>query len=105
MNMCTFFNPQIGQMYVLEAQMTGMEGFVHIGYMKKIFSSKRTCAEYYDEFHPHMRSLAENQTWASALDDSNLRYVVRRYEGEYLNLEPFGGKRRMTLPPHTVPRK
>ena len=92
-------------MYVLEAQMKGVEGCVHIGYMNKVFSSKRTCAEYYDEFHPHMRSLSGCENWASAFDASNLRYVVRRYEGEYLNLAPFGGKRRKTLPPHTVPRK
>jgi hypothetical protein len=83
-------------MYVLEAQMPGMEGYVHIGYHNKVFESKKEAARYYDSFHLHMPSLNSRQNWCSELNPAtNLRHVVRRYEGEYLNLPSFGTSRRI----------
>jgi len=64
--------------------------FEHIGYMNKFFLTKQEACDYYDLHNPQMRSLNEYGTWQSDYDPiTYLRYVVRKYYGEYLKIEPF----------------
>ena len=52
----------------------------HIGYIDKLFSTKKEASEYYDRFNPHMRSLNAHNTWRSDWDPrTKLMYIVRRY--------------------------
>ena len=87
-------------MYVLEVQKFYPDGhilhpewlgkFDHIGYIKKIFNTKKQAAEYYDLYNPNMRKLNINNTWNSDWDPvTYLRYVVREYNGEYLKIQEF----------------
>ena len=80
--------------YVLEAQQffnippVGCNSkFVHVGYMDKIFKTKRSASDYYDQHNPHMRPLNAHKTWQSDWDtNTRLRYIVRRYYGENRNI-------------------
>jgi len=90
--------------YILEAQKFYPDGFTlhpewnglyeHIGYMNKIFTTKKDACAYYDKYNKHMRKLNANNTLSGMLrsdydPESKILYVVREYGGEYLKLEPF----------------
>lgn len=86
--------------YVLEVQRFDSDGHIihpewngkseHIGYMNKMFRTKQAACDYYDKFNPHMRSLNAHNTWCSDWDPKScLRYIVRKYYGEYLKVSPF----------------
>ena len=88
------------KLFILEAQKFYSDGhikhpewkgkFDHIGYVKKVFKSMNEAAEYYDIHHPKMRKLNSFGTWRSDWDpQTDLRYVVREYSGEYLKIEEF----------------
>ena len=63
--------------------------FEHIGYINKLFRTKKEAGDYYDQFHPHMRRLNAHKTWRSdCAPNTNLRYVVREYSGEFLKITP-----------------
>jgi hypothetical protein len=64
--------------------------FEHIGYMNKIFKTKKNACEYYDKFNPHMRSLDAHNNWISDwVPKTFLRYIIRIYSGECLNIDKF----------------
>jgi hypothetical protein len=64
--------------------------FEHVGYMDKVFLSKKAACEYYDGYNSHMRSLNAHHTWKSDWDpNDNYRYVVRSYSGECLTIPTF----------------
>lgn len=86
--------------YVLEVQRFDINGHTihpewngkaeHIGYMNKIFKTKNDACNYYNNHHPHMRSLNAHNTWISDWEpNTKLRYVVRNFNGEYLKILPF----------------
>jgi hypothetical protein len=64
--------------------------FEHIGYMNKLFRTKKEASDYYNQFNPNMRALNSNKNWRSDWNpDTKLRYLVREYSGEYLKIDPF----------------
>jgi hypothetical protein len=72
----------------LGTQCTG--NYIHVGYMNYVFKTKTRAAEYYNRYNPHMKSLSKNSKWVSDWDpDTHLRYVVRTYNGETKNIQPF----------------
>jgi len=86
--------------YVLEVQRfdynecnehSGSKGkSLHIGYMNKVFNTKRNACEYYDKYNPHMRPLNSLENYRSDWDPSTrLMYVIREYFYEYLTISPF----------------
>ena len=86
--------------YILEVQRFDSHGhnihpewngkYEHIGYMNKLFQTKKEASDYYDKFNPHMRSLNAHNTWCSDWDPkNNLKYIVRKNFGEYLKISPF----------------
>jgi hypothetical protein len=79
------------QKYISDEEVDHMNGkFTHVGYMDKIFHSKRKACEYYDMHNNHMRSLNAHGTWRSDWDPhTRFRYVVREYGGECRNFSPF----------------
>jgi triacylglycerol esterase/lipase EstA (alpha/beta hydrolase family) len=90
--------------YILEAQQFYPDGFTihpewnglyeHIGYMNKIFTTKKEACAYYDKYNKNMRKLNANNTLSGMLRsdydlETKILYVVREYGGEYLKLPPF----------------
>ena len=86
--------------YILEVQRFDPNGHIlypewngkseHIGYMNKVFITKKEAAEYYDLHNPHMRKLNLHRTWAYDNDpNTNLQYIVREHYYEYLKIPPF----------------
>jgi hypothetical protein len=86
--------------YILEVQKFNINGHIdfpaytgkceHIGYMNKLFKSKKEAAEYYDKYNPHMRKLNAIENWCSDWDPSScLMYIVREHFYEYLKLPSF----------------
>jgi len=64
--------------------------FVHVGYMKKIFNTKKAAVEYYNVHNPHMRTLNAHGTWKSDWDPTTrLRYIPRVYHGVRMTLASF----------------
>jgi hypothetical protein len=62
----------------------------HIGYMNKIFTTKKEAGDYYHLHNPHMRIVTSEYGWCSDWDpDTKLVYVVRKYTGEFLHVSPF----------------
>ena len=91
--------------YILEVQKFNINGHIdyptyngkceHIGYMNKLFKSKKEAAEYYDKYNPHMRKLNAHENWCSDWDpNSCLIYIVREHFYEYLKLPPFGDNKK-----------
>jgi hypothetical protein len=86
--------------YILEVQRFDTNGHIlhpewngkleHVGYMNKIFATKKQACDYYDIHNPHMRSLNAHNTWRSDWDPTTkLMYVVRKHYIEYLKIPPF----------------
>ena len=64
--------------------------FVHVGYMKKKFSTQRAAAEYYNAHNSHMKALNAHGTWKSDWDPiTHLRYVPRIYYGARMTVSSF----------------
>lgn len=65
----------------------------HVGYMNKVFSTKKKAAEFYNLHHyPFLRRLNDHQDWWSETDPrTNLSYFVREHTtGMELTIPPFG---------------
>lgn len=89
----TYFTME--RLYILEAQeFIPMVGYKHIGYVNKIFKTKRKACQYYDNNYrtvdnePNgLRRLNAHNTYRSDWHpETNLRYVVRRFDCEVLTL-------------------
>lgn len=62
----------------------------HIGYMNKIFETKKEASDYYYLHNPHMRPINSENNWCSDWDsETKLLYVIRNYTGEFLKIAPF----------------
>ena len=73
-------------------EQTGHLGdYVHVGSMNTLFKSTKAASEYYSKHNEHMRALRKIQgVYSSDWDPvTRLRYVVRPYAGELLNVDPF----------------
>jgi len=86
--------------YILEVQKFNPEGHneypswngksEHIGYLNKVFKTRKEASDYYDKFNPHMRPLNAYNKWRSDWDpNSGLMYIVRERFYEYLKISPF----------------
>lgn len=86
--------------YILEVQQFYIDGHVthpewngkkeHIGYINKIFRTKKEACEYYHIHNKHLRVINSKSDWYSDYDpNTKLLYVVRKYTGEYLKISPF----------------
>lgn len=65
-------------------------GFVHVGYMNKVFKSKSTACNYYNHYQGHMVAMNSKISLSSDWDTrTGLRFVVRHYTGEYLGYPAF----------------
>ena len=63
-------------------------GFVHVGYLKKLFRTKNKAAKYYDVNNKCMRGLNAHKTWCSDWHPTTKwRYVVRTFNGEILEID------------------
>jgi len=91
---------EIWMAYILEVQRFIMDGHIthpewngkkeHVGYMNKIFKTKKEACDYYAFYHKNMRTISAEYNWCSDWDaDTKLLYVVRRYTGEYLKIDVF----------------
>ena len=66
------------------------KGFQHIGYVKKLFSSKEEAVFYYNRINPHMRSLNVNGNYTSDVDpELNIRSRVRVFQNEILDIPDY----------------
>ena len=62
----------------------------HIGYINKIFKTKRDASDYYYIHNQHMRAINSENYWCSDCDpETYLLYVIRQYTGEFLKISPF----------------
>ena len=65
-------------------------GFTHVGYMNKVFPSKKKACGYYNAYQQHMPPMSASVCICSDWDTATqLRYVVRQYSGEYLGVAAF----------------
>ena len=80
------------QKYILESPENPeyIGQFEHVGYMNMFFLTKQEACNYYDLYNPKLRSLNAFGTWVSDWNPiDNLRYVIRKWNGECLKIEPF----------------
>ena len=77
--------------FILEIQQFIVgSGFIHSGYMNRLFNSRKAAADYYNLHNPHMRDLNAHGNWCSDWDvNDKLRAVVRLYHGELLTISPY----------------
>jgi hypothetical protein len=79
----------ISKVYAIEFQtFEEEEGFIHFGYMDKIFKTKESAAEWYENVcGSFMRPMGKKQHWCSDWGpNSKLRCVVRRFHMEHCNI-------------------
>jgi hypothetical protein len=62
----------------------------HLGYINKLFETKREASYYYKLYNPHMREINAENRWCSECDPkTKFVYVIREYTGELLKIPPF----------------
>lgn len=75
-------------MYILEAQKFTSYGFRHLGYVNKIFKSRKSACVFYDQANPWMRPINAHNTYASDWHPkNNIRFVIRKFDRELLYLD------------------
>lgn len=86
-------------MFILEELVyTPMVGMTHVGYLDKVFTTKRKAIDYYDKFHPYMRSINAHRTEMSDWHPlTGKLYIIRKYHGETKTIAPFQNARLYTL--------
>lgn len=76
--------------YILEVQKFDKRGYTHIGYINKIFTSRKKACEYYKTYNPHMRAISVETHWHSDWDPiTKLLYIVRDAYSELMTIPPF----------------
>lgn len=69
--------------YILEVQRFGSikynGKFEHIGYMSKLFTTKKEAANYYDFHNSHLRKLNTHGTWVSDWDPMTKLILNKKY--------------------------
>lgn len=81
--------------YILEVQTVlnsdGWNGHKeHLGYINKIFETRREASYYYKLYNPHMSEITAETKWCSECDpQTKFVYVIRKYTGELLKIPPF----------------
>lgn len=62
----------------------------HLGYINKLFETKREASYYYKLYNPHMNEINAESRWCSECDPkTKFVYVIREYTGELLKIPPF----------------
>ena len=73
-------------------------GFIHFGYMNKLFKTREIAADYYNLYNPHMRDLNAHGNWCSDWDITDqVRVVVRVYHGEVLKINAYDEESILTI--------
>ena len=68
--------------------------FEHVGYMKKIFKSKKDAENYYNENNQHMQGINRYNTYCSDWDPlTKLRYIIRKDHKEHKTIPKFKEKK------------
>ena len=86
--------------YILEVQQFFINGHnthpewngkkEHVGYINKIFNTKKEACDYYYIHNQHMRVINLENDWCSDWDpQTKLLYVIRKYTGEFLKISPL----------------
>jgi len=81
--------------YILEVQTTlishGLNGHKeHLGYINKIFETRREASYYYKLYNSHMSEITAESRWCSECDpQTKFVYVIREYTGELLKIPQF----------------
>lgn len=64
--------------------------YQHLGYMEKVFKTKKDAIKYYDDNNPHMRSLNAHGTFKSDWDpETYILYIVREHYGISCTINSF----------------
>lgn len=62
----------------------------HLGYINKIFETKREASYYHKLHNPNMSEITAENRWCSECDSkTKFVYVIREYTGELLKIPPF----------------
>jgi hypothetical protein len=70
----------------------GLPSRRHLGYMKKIFRTRKEACEYYNTHNPHLRSINAHGTYKSDWDPVNHKfYIVRKFHCIKMTIPPFSG--------------
>ena len=73
------------ELYIRDTEVAQQKNgrFEHVGYVSKIFKTKKAACREYDSNNSHMRSLNAHGTWCSDWDPNTLfRYRVEKYHGQ-----------------------
>lgn len=76
--------------FILEVQKfnTTLQKFDHVGYMDKIFKTKKEACNFYNLKNPNMRKI-NKELYSDLNPNTMLRYVVRIFNNEHLSIPPF----------------
>ena len=67
--------------------------FEHVGYINKVFQSKKDAEKYYNDYNQHMQSLNRNNNDCSDWDPiTKLRYIIREDKNKQKNIPEFKDK-------------
>jgi hypothetical protein len=82
--------PKYKHLYFFEVQFHNeKKGFTHVGYMHRLFASKKDAALYYKIYNPDLNF---NAFGTSDWDpETKLRYKLHKYNFEELTIKPFDG--------------
>lgn len=89
--------PRYKYSYFLEVQMAHENGgFIHVGYMNRLFATEKDASLYYKKYNPHLRDINAHGTNVSDWHpQTRLRHRIHTYHGEKLDVkswdEPHNG--------------
>ena len=90
--------PRYKCLYFLEVQRREENGgYIHMGYMNRLFFTEKDASLYYKKYNPHMRGINAHGTNTSDWHpQTKLRYRIHAYRYENLNIkswdEPHDGR-------------
>jgi hypothetical protein len=92
--------PKYDQLYFLEVQRFDHNNeFVHLGYMSKLFWSKKDATLFYKKYNcgDIKNGISDRNT------RTNLRYKIQKYSNEKVTIEPFDGISGIWIQKHFTP--
>lgn len=64
--------------------------YKHVGYMNKVFKTRKAAINYYDKHNPHLRSINAHDDFQSDWDpETKLMYIVRDFYGIASTIDPW----------------
>lgn len=76
----------------MDSAMRNSTKLFHVGYMNKIFTTKKEAIDYYNKHNRHMRRMNEDDLCSDWDPDTCLKYIIRENYGIYSNIVPFDEK-------------